>query len=289
MFSKKWPVIGILGGTGPDATIDIQLKISKFTKQRIQATRDQDHFGVIVNNDCQIPDRSTALNKSDSRIIDVYIKRALELEKIGANVLIIACNTAHAFLQDIQNSVSIKILNIVEETAKYCKSNYPDIEKIGVISTLGSHKSKIYSKVFSEYGLEIVSCDDIHLKMAHQAIYAIKAGYAMHSYYYNMNEEDQNKLLSMVYINSGVNEKFINIKNTPKDLIIEVLDHIRNKNTSHTILGCTELPLAIQQSDYAQQVLIDPNTIIANSAIDHCIGKFALRDSKINLMAEECV
>lgn len=272
MDSRKWPVIGILGGAGPDAAIDIQLKISKFIKQRFHVTKDQEHFGVIVNNDCQIPDRSTAINENDRNILDIYIERALELEKMGANVLIVACNTAHAFLNDIQNFISIKILNMIEETAKYCTRIYPDVKKIGVISTLGAHKSKIYSRVFSNYDLEVISSDEYCLNKVHQAIYAIKAGFKI-NWDCNMTEEDQSKLLNLIYINSGVNEKFININNTPKDLIIETLNNIKYKDVHHTILGCTELPLAINQCDYSQQVLIDPNAIIANSAIDYCISE----------------
>ena len=285
MVSRKWPVIGILGGAGPDAAIDIQFKISKFIKQRLHITRDQEHFGVIVNNDCQIPDRSTAINENDRNILDIYIKRALQLEHMGANVLIIACNTAHAFLNDIQNFISIKVLNMIEETAKYCLHTYSGVKKIGVISTLGAHKSKIYSRVFAEYNLEVISGDEDYLNKAHQAIYAIKAGFKMNPDC-NMVEGDQIKLLNLIYRNSGLNGKFIDINNTPKDLIIEALNNIRYKDVHHTILGCTELPLAIGQCDYHQQVLIDPNVIIANSAIDYCIAELTRSEIRLNSILE---
>ncbi|MCR9192961.1 MAG: amino acid racemase [Gammaproteobacteria bacterium] len=270
MTPKRNPIIGIIGGTGPDATIDIQLKIARQMKAKLQITKDQDYFGVIVNNDCQIADRSHAILGNHQELLQLYAKRARELENLGADILIVACNTVHIFLNELQSMVTTKILNIVEETAKYFTAVYPEISRVGILSTLGTSKSGIYQNIFSNYGIEVVSCDFDILKKVHQAIYGIKAGYIDDS---NLLSIENRDTLKTIYSNCGADKTFaLKTISSPRTLIIEALQNIKNKGVFHTILGCTDLPLAIISAQYKQQVLIDPNLILASSAVDYCIS-----------------
>ena len=148
---KKKPIIGIIGGAGPDATIDIQLKLSKLMKLKLKAFRDQDYYGVITNNDTQLPDRSDALLIPGIKILLIYIyKERLLWKKMDISILIIACNTAHAFFEAIQTAINVRLLNIIEETARFFALTYPAVKEVGLLATLGTLRTQIYQETFNK-------------------------------------------------------------------------------------------------------------------------------------------
>ncbi|GAH53208.1 unnamed protein product, partial [marine sediment metagenome] len=106
-------IIGILGGMGPEATVDLFHKIIKFTP----AKKDQDHFRIIIDNNPKIPDRTAAILGKGEDPLPALQETARNLEKAGVDFIIIPCNTAHYFLPQIQKSVNIPVLNMIEETA----------------------------------------------------------------------------------------------------------------------------------------------------------------------------
>jgi aspartate racemase len=264
---NKKPIIGIIGGAGPDAAIDIQLKLSMLMKLKLKAFRDQDYYGVITNNDTQIPDRSDAvLVPGNQNLVNLYIQRALTLERMDISILIVACNTAHAFFDAIQSAINVKLLNIIEETARFFSLTYPAVKEVGLLATLGTLRTQIYQETFNKFGIKIVSCDDPIQLRVHQAIYGVKAGYI--TLFDDEDEDEQLHLnhLYQIYARHSPNKSSIKPV-APQQL---ALDNIQAKNVQHTILGCTELPLIINQKLYKNHVLIDPNSIIADSAINYC-------------------
>ncbi|GAJ09165.1 unnamed protein product, partial [marine sediment metagenome] len=87
-------IIGILGGMGPEATIDLFYKIIKFNPSE----KDQDHLRIIIDNNPKIPDRTAAILGKGEDPLPALQETARNLEKAGANFIIIPCNTAHYFL-----------------------------------------------------------------------------------------------------------------------------------------------------------------------------------------------
>lgn len=254
---KEKPIIGIIGGAGHDATIDIQIKISKSMKEKIIISRDQDYYGVITLNDSQLPDRTDFLIQGGEPPNSIYIKKAKILEASGADVIILACNTAHAIIENIQASLNTNIINMIEEVAKFFLYHYPRIKKVGLLASLGTIHAKLYHNTFSKYGIEIVTCDGDMCKKVHQAIYAIKTGFINESY--NIQPKHSQKAMvtkDLLY---------------PQKLIISALECLRSQNIKHTILGCTELPLVVSSSIYRWQIIIDPNQIIADAAVNYCL------------------
>ncbi len=259
------PLIGIIGGTGPESTILMQKQLLEIMKKRLKPLKDQDYYGVIVDNNPQIIDRTVALKNNDKSIVQLYIKRARDLEHLGVNLIIISCNTAHAFFDKIQSALSIKILNLIEETVLHFVSTYPSVKIVGLLATLGTLNSKIYQEVFSRHGVKVIVCDeDIQLKV-HQAIYGIKAGYTGNSLRGTAGPQN----LYKIYKSFDKNLTFQEVK-LPKRIISDALENIRLKSpqVQHIILGCTELPIIckISQQNYK---LIDPNKIIAESSVKY--------------------
>src|SRR4030042_3354613 len=139
-------IIGILGGMGPEATIDLFYKIIKSTP----AEKDQDHLRIIIDNNPKIPDRTAAILGKAEDPLPALQETAQNLEKAGADFIIIPCNTAHYFLSSIQESVNIPVLNMLEETAKETKKRIPQIKKVGLLASIGVYKSEIYHQHFKK-------------------------------------------------------------------------------------------------------------------------------------------
>ena len=107
-------IIGILGGMGPEATVDLFREITRLTP----AEKDQDHVPVLVYSNSKIPDRTTAMLEGGEDPMPALIESARVLERAGAGVLVIPCNTAHYYLPELQKKVGIPILNMIVETLR---------------------------------------------------------------------------------------------------------------------------------------------------------------------------
>ena len=129
--------VGIIGGMGPLATVDLFGKIVNLT----DAKCDNDHIHILIDNNTYIPDRTSYILGDGENPIDELVKSAKRLKNMGADFLIMPCNTAHYFYNDIINNVSIPFINMIEETANYI--NNKNIKKVGLLSTTGTINVKI--------------------------------------------------------------------------------------------------------------------------------------------------
>ena len=222
-------IIGILGGMGPEATIDLFYKIIKLTP----AEKDQDHLRIIIDNNPKIPDRSAAILGKGKDPLPALQETAKNLEKAGANFIIIPCNTAHYFLPSIQESVKIPVLNMIEETAKETQKRNSSIKKTGLLASIGTYKAEIYNKYFKKYNIEVISPEEKDKEEVMRVIYAVKAG--------NLSEE-------------------------VKKSIISIAQKLIDKGAEAIIAGCTEIPLILKEENFSVP-LIDPTQVLAKAAV----------------------
>ena len=142
-------VIGIIGGMGPEATADLYMKIIKATK----VENDQDHFRVIIDSNPKIPDRTEAILRNGESPVETMIQTGKNLEKLGADICCIPCITAHYFIEELQKELSVKIVNALEEVNIYLKENYPKLENVGILATMGSVKTEIFKKYLPDFNI----------------------------------------------------------------------------------------------------------------------------------------
>lgn len=147
--------IGIIGGMGPLATVHLYERIVLRTK----ALRDQDHIRVLIDSNTNIPDRTKAIISDGEDPTVELIKSARILESGGADFLIMPCNTAHYFINTIQEAVNIPFINMVEETVKYTSKKYGKDTVVGILATDGTIKSKIYENYYANLGIKTVVPD----------------------------------------------------------------------------------------------------------------------------------
>ncbi|MDU2198923.1 MAG: amino acid racemase, partial [Peptostreptococcaceae bacterium] len=115
---KNNKTVGVMGGLGPMATVYFYDMVVRLT----DASIDQEHIDMVIVNRATTPDRTDyIIGKSTNSPSEVLKKDAKKLESFGTDFLVITCNTAHYFYDEIKNSVSIPVLNIIEETVKHAK------------------------------------------------------------------------------------------------------------------------------------------------------------------------
>jgi len=226
-------IIGILGGMGPEATIDLFYKIIKFTS----AEKDQDHIRIIIDNNPKIPDRTAAILGKGEDPLPALQETARNLEKAGADFIIIPCNTAHYFLSSIRESVRIPVLNMIEETAKDIQQRIPQIQKVGLLASVGTYKTEIYHQQFKKLNIEVVYPDEKDKDAVMKAIYAVKAG----------------------DLSEGV-----------KSNILKIAQKLIDEGVKVIIAGCTEIPLILKEQDISV-LLIDPTQILAKAAVQEAM------------------
>ncbi len=223
----KNKVIGILGGMGPLATADLFQKIVMNTK----AASDQEHIHIIIDNNTSIPDRTAALLHGGENPLPQMLKSAKFLEKAGADCIIMPCNTAHNYHARIQEEVEIPVLHMIELTCLSLRA--AGISRAGLLATSGTIETEIYQQIAASCGVQILIPDKEEQQAIMDLIYCgVKAGAA-------------------VYDTTAVNT---------------AVRHLLARGAETIILGCTELPLAVQLY-HLDFPMTDPTLELAKGAI----------------------
>lgn len=239
--------LGIIGGVGPMSTVYFMEMIIGMTK----AVRDQDHINMLVFNHATIPDRTDfILGRSDENPLPVMISDAQKLERAGADFLVIPCNTAHYFFHQIKESVSIPMLNIVEETVAYAKETIPDLKQIGVLATSGTVQSHTYQIACESCGLSCLTPDDAGQETVMRIIYdQVKAG-------------------------------------QPVDIaaFYHLVESLKEQGCQAVVLGCTELSIVKRDFNIRQPEIIDSLAVLARKTVLTCGKKLSETENQTEVL-----
>ena len=229
--------IGILGGMGPEATADLFYRIVKATP----VERDQDHPRTIVYSNSKVPDRTPAITGGGESPLPEMLMAARALEGAGADFLIIPCNTAHHFIEELRNGIGIPVLHMIEMTASHAAMEYPDARTVGLIATDGTLKSGIYEKFFGYAGMEVLVPTAKFQRRAMEAVY--------------------------VHIKKG------DLENGRK-ISLAMAQDLMKRGADLVICGCTEISLVLKDGNIAVPV-VDPLQILAEAAVRVGRGELA--------------
>ncbi|MFC1732096.1 aspartate/glutamate racemase family protein [candidate division KSB1 bacterium] len=234
MFLKRHKVIGIMGGMGPDATIDFYNHILSLTP----AEKDQDHYPALIYSNPKIPDRTESIASGETGTIIEYLQETTRiLEKGGADFIAIPCNTAHQFYDEIVSSVRIPVLHIVEEAVKYIITRLPGVRIVGLLGTTGTLNTGLYQGFLQKNNIEAITVESkVQESLVMKAIYSIKAGKTTEN---------------------------------ARELLVKAIATLPVIAQEVVVMGCTEIPLAFREPLKAT-VLINPTKILAESALRMC-------------------
>lgn len=151
MTEKDEKIVGIIGGMGPEATVDLMQRLIRLTP----ALDDIDHIRCIVDNNPKIPSRIKAIIEGDGENPGpVMVDMARRLESYGADLLAIPCNTAHHYYDDVAKAVEIPVLNIVELVAHHIDNFFPHLKKIGMLASPAVRMTRLYKTYFERLNIE---------------------------------------------------------------------------------------------------------------------------------------
>lgn len=231
--------LGIIGGMGPLATVKLFEMIVLMTK----AKSDQEHIHILIDNNTAISDRTNYIlhgQGEDPRI--QLTESAKKLEKMGADFLVMPCNTAHKFYDHLSKEVSIPFINMIEEGAKYISDKNKGIKKVGLLATEGTINAKVYDNIFNKYGIEVLKPSKENQKYITELIYNIK-------------EDTRQESLQGFY---------------------GAMDELKDQGVEVFLAGCTEISVALELYNIEGNI-VDAMKLLAISAI-----KYAGKESKID-------
>ena len=142
------PTIGIIGGSGPLATLDIEQKIFSSTQKITNAVTDQDYFNLVVFNYCETHDRNDSVFFGKPDPLNQYVNYISSISTLGVDLILLACNTAHMYLPFLKEKTKIPIMSIIEKSYDYFCINFSSCSKVGLISTKATLEKQLYHNVF---------------------------------------------------------------------------------------------------------------------------------------------
>ncbi len=151
-MSARRPVVGILGGMGPEATIELMRRVLLATP----ATDDSDHVHLLVDSNPDVPSRIAALiDKTGESPEPELVRMAQRLRVGGAEALAIACNTAHAYAPAITRAVDIPLLDMIALTAERIAAMALRHRRVGLLASTAVVDLGIYHEAMAGCGITV--------------------------------------------------------------------------------------------------------------------------------------
>jgi aspartate racemase len=221
-------VVGILGGMGPMSTVDLMRKVTEKTP----VERERDHLRILVDSRPQIPDRPAALLGNGESPLPMMQDSARMLEKWGAELVAIPCNTAHGFLQGVQEAVGIEVLDMIGLVGRELKKSLPEGAPVGLLATWAAGEARVFHDKLPGFEL-LIPEEGVHQELVAGAILQVKLE--------DRVEEPRRKLMAAVDTLS------------PRPAAV--------------VAGCTEVELSLAQADTPYPVIL-PMELLAQEIVD---------------------
>lgn len=222
-------IVGVLGGMGPEATVDFFAKVIALTA----AKRDQDHLRIIIDNNPKIPDRTEAILTEDKTLLPMLVETGKNLEKAGVEFIAIPCNTVHYFYDDLIREIAVPVLHMIREVTNAIKTSLPNCKRVGLLATTGTVTSRLYQKECQKIGVEVLVPDSRGQAKVMKAILKIKGGSS---------------------------------KASARESILKEANQLLERKAEALILGCTDIPLVIKVNDFPVPVF-DSNQVLAEATV----------------------
>ncbi|WP_320046127.1 amino acid racemase [uncultured Ilyobacter sp.] len=227
----KDKVIGILGGMGPEATIDLFSSIIAESN----AKNDHEHLRIIIDNNPKMPSRQDAILNGGENPGPVMAETARNIEHAGADFIIIGANTAHYFYDYVKEAVDIPVLHIIDEAVLETIRTVDKVKKVGVLATAGAMKTKMYENSFNKFDIEVVEVPNEIQELVHNSIFSFK--------YDGLNNENE-------------------------EMMIKAANYLIDNGAEALVMGCTEIPLVLGNKKLSVKI-INPNDVITRISVKY--------------------
>lgn len=173
MTATQQPVVGVIGGMGPEATVELMRRVIAATP----AGDDIDHIRMIVDNNPKVPSRLEALlDQGGEDPGPVLAGMARGLETAGADFLVIPCNTAHHYLPVIKAAVRVPVADMVAVSIERLKSSLGPNQRIGLLASPAVRLTGLFERQCAQAGIEILAPEGDDEAAVLAIIKGVKAG-----------------------------------------------------------------------------------------------------------------
>ena len=228
--------VGIIGGMGPQAGINLASKIMEFCP----GSTDQEFIEFVLHNNTRIPDRTQAIVYNGPDPLPELIRSVHLMNDVGADVIVLACVTAHYFYDELSGLAHGEILHPVTILKKLLLEKYPRCRRIGILATTGTMRSGLFNQICEGTHFQLVTLD----AKAQEEVF-------MHSIYGTEGLKSGN------YSQQAIAE------------MQEAANLLLGKKAEIIVGGCTEVSLAIDQS-LMNVPFIDLVALLAQEAVNKC-------------------
>ncbi|MBU3966264.1 MAG: amino acid racemase [Euryarchaeota archaeon] len=226
--------IGIIGGLGPESTIDYYKGIINIFRQRDLAAPEIIIYSADVNRLLELAEA-----REWNKLVEWLVEMVNALHNAGAEFAVIGSNTPHIVFDKVKSMSPLPMLSIVDETCK--RASNMKLKKLGLMGTKFTMESDFFQKAFHDASISII----VPMKDEQQFIH--------------------NKIISEIAL--GI------IKNSTRQELLSVVKRMIDEDSiDGLILGCTELPLILEKDEYGIPFL-KTTAIHIDSIVDYCIGK----------------
>ncbi len=230
----KQKILGVIGGLGPETGCKFCLNVNKKFKP---LTKRQPHI-LLDNLPISQKAEERLINGGPSQEhLDLLVESVQRLNKLDADLIVIACNTVHIFIDELREKSSVPILSIIEETAKKCGEM--KLTKVGILGSNKTIQSGLHTNELKKWNIESITPSEIDQNFVSECILRI------------------------------INNK---IKDNDKKKMIKIIEKLEKEGAGGIILGCTDLPLLISDQD-ANVPIINTTQILEDSSVNHLINK----------------
>jgi aspartate racemase len=231
--------VGVLGGMGPAATLDLMAQVLRHTPRQ----REQDGIRLIVDSNPAVPDRNNAILRGGPSPAPVLAEMARGLEAAGAEFVVMACNTAHTFQFDVERAIGVPFVSMIEEAgdAVAALAQGPSVV-VGLLAAEGCLEAGLYQAEFARRGLACVAPEGALRSEFMDLLYAIKSG--------DVGAQASARMAAIA---------------------AELQRH-----GAQILLGaCTEVPLVLRP-DATTIPLVDATDVLARAIVDYALERRAL-------------
>ena len=230
--------VGIMGGLGPLATLDFFAKLLSATT----AESEQDHLHIIIENNPKVPNRHAAINGTGPDATPYLVQMASNLERAGADFVVMACNTAHAFQKDIEDAITVPFVSIIDEVVAELREHFGGLSSVGLMAAEGCLAAQLYQRALEKSGLDPVVWTDHEIATFMSIVYRIKAG-----------------------------ERTEDIRVA----LIDLANLLTKRGAEVIVAGCTEVPMILSPADL-NVPLISSTDLLVKRTIAYAKGEIAL-------------
>lgn len=231
MGHVEYRTAGVIGGMGPAATVDFIAKVIALT----EADRDQDHVPLLVDHNPGVPNRQDAFLHGGADPSEIIGAMGSRLEAAGADFLVMPCNSAHSFLENLEHRTSIPFISIIEASVDQCAGS----GSAGLLATSSCLASEIYQEGMQARDIEPIVPTAGQVQDLMRLITAIKGG------------------------DCGL---------AVREGMKHIADELQRRGAEVIVAGCTEIPFALE-ADSLEIPVVSSTEALARETVLACGGK----------------